>query len=239
MIKPTLTPETREVFLPAKVLELCLEDWDDASDEQLAQAVGETMEHAYVHLRWLLAIRQHRCRLVVVQLRNPHGTELNPHYQLGELSTLSGWHPERAIEEARELLNDSGDGLTFDLPIEDDTLREWEELAQALGLEESADRDEPQVMEILASAMVLLDDAHDDYVSELGDDFYIAVRGLERSLERLETDPFGRWSVEAMQIEDTSNTVAMAQVYPDPTPAQEGKVPTVYQPDFEEENENA
>lgn len=238
MIKSTLAPETREVFLPAKVLELCLEDWDDAPDDQLARAVGETMEHAYVHLRWLLAVRQHRCRVVVVQLRNPQGTELNPHYQLGELSTLSGWHPERAVEEARELLNDSGDGLTFDLPIEDDTLREWDELAKLLGIEDSADADEPQVLEILASAMVLLDDAHADYVDDLGEDFYIATRGLERSLERLENDPFGRWSADAMQVEDTAATVAMAQVYPDPSPELEGKVPVVYQPSGEDEGDD-
>ena len=237
MIKPVHAPDMREVFLPAKVLDLCLEDWDDASDDQLATAVGEAMEHAYVHLRWLLAIRRHRCRLVVVQLRNPHGEELNPHYQLGELSTLSGWHPERALEEARELINDSGDGLTFDLPLDDEMVTDWDELARSLGLEEPTSRDEPQTLELLASAMVLLDSAHDDYVSELGEDFYIATRGLKRHLETLEADPFGSWSADTMQIEDTPSTTAMAQVYPDPDAALEGKVPTVYQPSEEDEDD--
>ena len=156
--------ETREVFLPAKVLELCLEDWDDAGDDALSQAVGETMEHAFLHLRWLLAIREFRCRLVVVQLKNPQGAELNPHYQLGDLITLSGWHPERALEEARELIAESGDGLTFDLPVDDEMLKDWAELAETLGIEAPESRDDPNELELLASAMVLLDAAHDDYV---------------------------------------------------------------------------
>ncbi len=223
--------ETREVFLPSKILELCLEGWEDATDDALSQAVGETMEHAFLHLRWLLAIRQHRCRLVVVQLKNPQGEELNPHYQLGDLITLSGWHPERALEEARELVAESGDGLTFDLPVDDEMLQDWAELAESLGIEAPAGPDEPNELELLAAAMVLLDAAHDDYVQDLGEDFYIATRGIARAVDALCADPFGEWSAETMQIIDPNQTTtAQTQLYPDPPTALEGKVPVVYQP---------
>lgn len=230
--------ETREVFLPAKVLDLCLEGWDDAADEELSQAVGETMEHAFLHLRWLVAIRQHRCRLVVVQLKNPQGEELNPHYQLGDLLTLSGWHPERALEEARELVAESGDGLTFDLPVDDDMLADWDALASALGVEEPESRDDPSPLELLASAMVLLDAAHDDYVQDLGEDFYIATRGAARAVDALLADPFGHWSAETMQVIDpNSTTTPQTQLYPDPPASLEGKVPVVYQPSITNEAE--
>jgi len=231
-------PETREVFLPAKVLDLCLEGWDDAADEELSQAVGETMEHAFLHLRWLLAIRQHRCRLVVVQLKNPQGEELNPHYQLGDLLTLSGWHPERALEEARELVAASGDGLTFDLPVDEDMLADWDALATTLGVEASASPDDPSPLELLASAMVLLDDAHDDYVQDLGEDFYIATRGTARAVDALVADPFGQWSAETMQVIDPAPaTVGQTQLFPDPPAALEGKVPVVYQPNLANDEE--
>jgi hypothetical protein len=229
-------PETREVFLPAKVLDICLAEWDDAPDDVLALAVGETMEHAFLHLRWLLAVRKHRCRLVVVQLKNPRGEELDPHHQVGELSTLSGWHPERALEEARELLNDSGDGLTFDLPIDDEMLRDWDDLAEVLGLEEPGE-DEPNNLELLASAMVLLDDAHDTYVQDLGDDFYIATRGYTATLNSLEADPFGGWSADTMQVVDSTASVAMHEIYVNPPAALEGKVPVVFEPEPADETE--
>ncbi len=237
--------ETREVFLPAKVLELCLEGWDDAADEELSQAVGETMEHAFLHLRWLLAIRQHRCRLVVVQLKNPQGEELNPHYQLGDLITLSAWHPERALEEARELVAESGDGLTFDLPVDDDMLADWDALAATLGVEAQDNLEEPSPLELMASAMVLLDAAHDDYVQDLGENFYIATRGSARAMDTLCADPFGHWSAETMQVIDPNpGTSTQTQLFPDPPTALEGKVPVVYQPtvtpdEDEEESQNA
>jgi len=50
--------ETKEVFLPARVLEMCLKNWEDAEDAALARAVGEAMEHAYWHWRWIMAVRQ-------------------------------------------------------------------------------------------------------------------------------------------------------------------------------------
>jgi hypothetical protein len=235
-----MTKETREVFLPAKVLELCLDDWDDAGDEALSQAVGETMEHAFLHLRWLLAIREFRCRLVVVQLKNPQGAELNPHYQLGDLITLSGWHPERALEEARELIAESGDGLTFDLPVDDEMLKDWAELAESLGIEAPESRDDPNELELLASAMVLLDAAHDDYVQDLGEDFYIATRGAARAVDALCASPFGEWSAETMQVIDPNpSTAAQTQLYPDPPSALEGKVPVVYQPSVMPEEEES
>ena len=233
-------PDTKEVFLPSKVLELCLKDWDDAPDEELSQAVGETMEHAYLHLRWLLAVRRHRCRLVVVQLKNPQGAELYPHYQLGDLFTLSGWHPERALEEARELLNDSGDGLTFDLPVDDEMLADWAELAREMGIEDDpTDTDAPNTLELLGTAMVLLDDAHDTYVEELGDDFYIATRGLERTMDTLLEDDFGRWSAETVQIIDSAASVGMAQVYlADDSKMAAAPVPRAYQPEVTEDEED-
>lgn len=225
------TPETREVFLPARVLESCLKGWEEADDDKLSQAVGEAMEHAYWHWRWLMAVRAHRCRLVVVQLRDARGEELMPHYQIGELFTLSGWHPERALVEAQSLLNESGDGLTFDLPVDGEMLEEWAELAEAFDL------DDENAMETLATAMVLLDEAHDGYVEELGDDFYVATRGLERDIDALVADDFGRWSAETMQVVDRHATVAMAQIFPEVPEGMTTPVPVVYQPDIPEEDE--
>jgi hypothetical protein len=243
MVKSVRSVATREVFLPARILDLCLEDWDNAADEELGQAVGEAMEHAYTHLHWLLAIRRHRCRLVVVQLRDAQGTDMNPHYQLGDLFTLSGWHPERALEEARELLADSGDGLTFDLPVNDDMLQDWYELAEDLELEPPADAsdDAPSAIELLAAAMMLLDAAHEEYAAELGDGFYIATRGTASSLQALEHDPFGHWSAETMQVLETPASIGMAQLFPNPPEELSGKVPHVLQPTRvpEEEDDHA
>lgn len=214
---------TKEVFLPARVLEACMAEWEDAEDEELSRAVGEAMEHAYWHWRWVLALRQHKCRLVVVQLRDVQGAELNPHYQIGELFTLSGWHPERALVEATALLNESGDGLTFDLPVDPAMLAEWQELARQFEI------DEDSALETMACAMVLLDEAHDRYVEELGDGFYVATRGLEADIDALVADDFGRWSAETMQVVDQVGTAGMAQVFHE---VREGMptVPVVYQP---------
>ena len=223
-------PETKEVFLPAQVLDICLSNWEEAEDEVLAKAVGEAMEHAYWHWRWLMAIRAHKCRLVVVQLRDARGEDMMPHYQLGDLFTLSQWHPERALAEAQTLLAESGDGLTFDLPVDPEMMEEWGDLAQAFEV------DDENALELLGAAMVLLDHAHDTYVEELGEDFYVATRGLERDLDALISDEFGRWSAETMQIVDTHATLNMAQVYPVP-PKDKKPVPLVYQPEIVDEEE--
>lgn len=220
--------DTKEVFLPAKVLEACLKGWEEAEDDKLSMAVGEAMEHAYWHWKWLMAVRTHKCRLVVVQLRDARGDELMPHYQIGELFTLSGWHPERALVEAQTLLNEAGDGLTFDLPVDEEMLDEWKELGEAVGL------DDDNALEVLATAMVLLDEAHDAYVEELGENFYVATRGLERDLDALLADDFGKWSAETMQVVDRMSTVAMAQIYTEVQPG-EGAVPLVYQPEVVED----
>lgn len=223
--------ETKEVFLPARVLDACLKGWDEADDDVLSRAVGEAMEHAYWHWRWILAIRQHRCRLVVVQLKNPKGEELMPHYQIGDLFTLSGWHPERALAEAQALLGESGDGLTFDLPVDADMLADWKALGASFDIEEE------NIMELMGSAMVLLDQAHDAYVDELGEAFYIATRGLEKDLDTLIADDFGRWSAETMQIVDTPKTVGMSQVFPEVPEGLTTPVPLVYQPEVTDEDE--
>lgn len=222
--------ETKEVFLPAQVLDICLKNWDEAEDEVLAKAVGEAMEHAYWHWRWLMAIRAHKCRLVVVQMRDARGEDMMPHYQLGDLFTLSQWHPERALAEAQTLLAESGDGLTFDLPVDAEMMKEWGELAGVF------DVDEDNALELLGAAMVLLDHAHDTYVEELGEDFYIATRGMERDLDALIIDDFGRWSAETMQIVDRHATTAMAQVYPVP-PKDKTPVPLVYQPELSDDED--
>jgi hypothetical protein len=221
--------ETKEVFLPAQVLDACLKGWEEADDAVLAKAVGEAMEHAYWHWRWLMAVRHYRCRLVVVQVRDARGVELMPHYQIGELFTLSGWHPERALAEAQTLLAESGDGLSFDLPVDHEMLAEWNEIA------ESFDIDEESALEVLGSAMVLLDQAHDAYVEELGENFYIATRGIERELDNLIADEYGRWSAETMQIVDKTSTVGMAQVFPEVPEGMTTAVPMVYLPDMIEE----
>lgn len=220
--------ETKEVYLPARVLDACLKGWEEAEDDALALAVGEAMEHAYWHWRWLMAVRQFKCRLVVVQLRDARGVEMMPHYQLGDLFTLSQWHPERALAEAQTLLAESGDGLTFDLPVDAEMLQEWSELGDAFDL------DSDGALEVLGSAMVLLDQAHDAYVEELGEDFYIATRGLERDLDMLIADDFGRWSAETMQIVDRYATVAMAQIFPEVPDGMTTPVPVVYQPEIVE-----
>lgn len=225
--------ETKEVFIPAKVLDACLKGWEEADDLVLARAVGEAMEHAYWHWRWLMAVRLQRCRLVVVQVRDARGVELMPHYQIGELFTLSGWHPERALVEAQTLLAQSGDGLSFDLPVDNDMLEEWGEIAEVFDLEDDS------ALEVLGCAMVLLDQAHDAYVEELGENFYIATRGIERDLDALIADEYGRWSAETMQIVDKTSTVAMTQVFPEVPEGLKTAVPIVYLPDIIDEAEDA
>lgn len=220
-----MTLETKEVFLPDKVLKWCLDDWESAEDEQLAKAVGEGMEHAYWHWRWVMAIRAHKCRLVVVQARDVGGKNLNPHYQLGDLLTLSGWHPARAIEEARTLLNEAGDGLTFDLPVDGDMMDEWGGIAKEFEL------DDESWLEVLATAMVLMDDAHDQYVQELGDDFYIATRGLERDLHILSHEEAGQWSNATVRVVDKTATVNDVHIYMKSAPDSKKAVPIAYPPD--------
>lgn len=224
--------ETKEVFLPARVLDACLKGWEEAEDNALARAVGEAMEHAYWHWRWLMAVRQYRCRLVVVQVRDARGEEMMPHYQIGELFTLSGWHPERALAEAQTEIAESGDGLSFDLPVDHEMMAEWNSIAR------SFDLDEESAMEVLGSAMVLLDSAHDAYVEELGENFYIASRGIERDLDNLIGDEYGRWSAETMQIVDKTSTLAMAQIFPEVPEGMTTDVPLVYLPDVVEADED-
>jgi hypothetical protein len=148
------------------------------------------------------------------------------------LFTLSGWHPERALVEAQTLLSESGDGLSFDLPVDPEMMTDWKRLAAQFDIEDD------NVMEILGSAMVLLDQAHDQYVEELGEAFYVATRGLERDLDKLIADDFGRWSAETMQIVDTLKTVNMAQVFPEVPEGMTTPVPVVYQPDIEDDEDD-
>lgn len=223
--------ETREVFLPAEVLNECLEAWDTATDEELAKAVGEAMEHAYWHWRWVLAVRAHRCRLVVIQGRDADGTDMAVHYQLGDLFTLSGWHPERAMVEAQKLLSEAGDGLTFDLPVDGDMLEEWTKLAEAHDLEDD------NALEVLATAMVLMDAAHDNYVEELGENFYIATRGMERDLRLLTHEEAGQWSLSTVQVVDKLATVNEAYIHLTPSADANKPVPVAYAP-VEDENDD-
>ncbi|MFZ2587932.1 MAG: hypothetical protein WAZ18_07445 [Alphaproteobacteria bacterium] len=216
--------ETREVFLPAEVLDACLDNWDTADDEALAKAVGESMEHAYWHWRWVLAVRAHRCRLVVVQGRDAAGKDMDVHYQLGDVFTLSGWHPERAMVEAQKMLSESGDGLTFDLPVDADMLDEWNKLAATHELE--ADN----ALEILATAMVLMDAAHDEYVAELGESFYIATRGQERDLRLLVQEEAGQWSLSTVQVMDKVGTVNDVHIHMTPSDDARKPVPVAFAP---------
>ncbi len=218
--------ELREVYLPAKVLGLCLKNWEQADDVELTAAVGEAMEHGYWHWRWLAAIRQYKCRLVVVQHRDAGGREMVPHYQIGDLFTLSQWHPERALAEAQTLFSEGAEGLAFDLPVDEELLDEWDELAEAAGLEDE------QAFDLLIAAMILLDEAHDRYVGELGEDFYVATRGVSRDLERLLRDDFGRWSHETMQVYDRGSTVTESYIFPDQPEGLNRPVPVVVQPEI-------
>lgn len=228
--------QTKEVFLPAEVLTHCLKDWDTAEDAVLAKAVGEAVEHAFWHWRWLMAIRAHNCRLVVVQHRDAAGAEMMPHYQLGELSTLSGWHPERAIAEAQTTLDESGDGLTFDLPVDAEWLAEWDEIAEAFDLDDLGD--DVNELELLTTAMLLLDRAHENYVSELGEDFYVATRGPEFQLDQLMDDTYGRWSAETMQVVDRDGSGTQAYIFMEKPEGVTTAVPIVYQPDVPDEDED-
>lgn len=224
--------ETREVFLPAKVLESCLPNWETAEDDELARAVGEAMDHAYWHWRWVLAVRAHKCRLVVVQGRDAKGEDMHPHYQIGDLFTLSEWHPERAIAEGNTLLAEAGDGLTFDLPVDEAMLNDWYELAGEFDLEEDT------ALEVLATAMVLMDEAHDVYVEELGDDFYVATRGLERDLQLLVAEEAGQWSLSTPRIVDRFATVASVHVFMEPSADPKKPVPVVIAPEDMDEEES-
>lgn len=225
-MSPTQHLQTEEIFLSAEVLALIDPDWENMTDEDLSEAVGEFLEHAYWHWRWLLAVRDKRCKLVVVQYKNAQGAEMNPHYQIGEFFTLSGWHPERAAEEARSLVN--GIGETFELPVDEDLLTEWEQLADRLGLAETLNEDENE-LDIMINAMLLLDARHDAYVQELGEDFYIATRGVAKDIDRLLADEFGQWSRETMQVVDKTATIGMAHIFLNPP---DGNVPVVYQPEI-------
>lgn len=216
--------ETREVFLPSEVLDACLDNWDSADDDVLAKAVGEGMEHAYWHWRWVMAVRAHKCRLVVVQGRDAAGADMDVHYQLGDLFTLSGWHPERAMIEAQKLLAEAGDGLTFDLPVDTEMLEEWDKLAKAHEL------DDEDALEILATAMVLMDSAHDTYVAELGENFYIASRGLERDLRMLTLEEAGQWSLSTVQIMDKPTTVNEVHIHLTPSSDPKRPVPLALAP---------
>ena len=222
--------DTREVFLPAEVLDACLENWDSAEDEALAKAVGEAMEHAYWHWRWVLAVRANRCRLIVVQGRDAVGKDMDVHYQLGDLFTLSGWHPERAMIEAQKLLAEAGDGLTFDLPVDADRLEEWGKLAEAHELEGEG------ALEILSTAMVLMDAAHDDYVAELGENFYIASRGQERDLRLLTQEEAGQWSLSTVQVVDKHATVNDVHIHMEPSEDAKKPVPVAFAPVVDDED---
>lgn len=223
--------ETREVFLSARVLAACTPDWETASDEELSQAVGEAMEHAYWHWRWVAAVRSHKCRLVVIQGRDAQGKDMNPHYQLGDLFTLSQWHPERALIEAQAELAEAGDGLTFDLPVDADMLADWEELAEDIELEDG------NPMEVLAAAMVLMDEAHDNYVEELGEDFYVATRGQERDLRNLTAEDAGQWSRSTVLVVDKVATGGNVNIYLEPSADPKKPVPVAYPPEVAEEDD--
>jgi hypothetical protein len=223
--------ETREVFLPARVLAACMPEWETASDEELSQAVGDAMEHAYWHWRWVAAVRSHKCRLVVIQGRDAQGKDMNPHYQLGDLFTLSQWHPERALIEAQALLAEAGDGLTFDLPVDAEMLEEWENLAEEFEL------DDENALEVLATAMVLMDEAHDHYVEELGEDFYVATRGAERDLRNLTADEAGQWSLSTVQVVDRGGSAVDTNIYLEPSRDPKKPVPVAYPPEVDEEAE--
>lgn len=220
--------QTEDVFLTAEALALIDPNWEALDDDELSEAVGEALEHAYWHWRWVMAIRDKRCKLVVVQYKDARGAEMNPHYQIGELFTLSQWHPERAVDEAKALVASSGDGLNFDLPVDDELLGEWEKMADALGVPETLSEDESE-MDVMVNAMLLLDAAHDRYVEELGEDFYVATRGVARDMERLLHDPFGQWSRETMQVVDKTATQGSVHIFPDPPEG--AAVPVVYQPE--------
>lgn len=236
-----MNKKIQEIFLPAKVLRVCLQahhgnavkDWQELDEELLFREVGESLEHGWWHWGWLQAVRRHKCRLVVVQAQDAKGDDMYPQYQLGDLFTLSGWHPERALAEAEKLLDESdGDGLMVGIPADQGLLEAWSELADEHNL------DEENALDVLAGAMILLDHAHDRYVAELGDAFYIATRGLERDLDNLLDDEEGRWSAETMQIVDKHATVSQVHIFTEQPEYLEKPVPLVYQPVVGDAEEN-
>lgn len=200
-----------DVFLPAPLLSQLVEDWEDYPDEQLVQVVGEAIEGAYSYFMWLMAVREHQCRLVVVQYRQQtpdgSGEEMYPHHQIGELYTLSGIHPEMAVAGAADLVEQSEDGITFALPLHDEVEAQIKAVADQFDLsEEDAD--------VLVVAMLILQAEHDMYLEELDDQvFYLASRGLELQSDALLASDFGDWAIRLIGVIDEPGTTAMTEIY--------------------------
>jgi|GEM_PF-1771589 len=196
-----------DIFLPTEILDQMFENWEEAPEDEFASAIAETVEHCWFYFQWLLAVREHDCRLVVVQYADDEGTEKYPHHQIGELFTLSSMHPEKAMADAQNMCRDGEDGVTFSMPFSKEVEGQIGHLAAAFDIS----ADEPDQ---LMTGMLLLEMAHEDYLADMNENmFYIATRGLESDVDALLLSEHGDWTAHMMAVLDDTNTASHTEIY--------------------------
>lgn len=200
------------VFLPHSLLTEFIENYapfEDAEDfsDDLLNNVGELIEDAFLYFMWQMAVREHNCRLVVVQYADQNGKEIYPHKQIGDLHSLASMHQEAAIEEALQIFNDNDEGVTIDMPFNKETEHYFKDISAAFDIT-SEDTD------ILIGAMLLLQRGHEEYLADLDQDmFYIATRGLEKDIDDLLASEHGDWAAKMMGVIDFEGTTATTEIY--------------------------
>ncbi len=218
------------IFIPSAMLTHFVENWEDLEDETLLQIVGERIESAYFYFMWLMAVRQTGCRLVIVQYADQSLKEVYPHHQIGDLFILSCMHPERAIAEAMDLETEGDDGIGFVLPFSPEIEGHIYDIAKQFDLETEEDT------EILMTAMLMIQAAHETYLEELDENmFYVATRGTEEGIDALLADEHGDWAVKMMGIIDENGTSAMNKIYAEKPKDAKKDVPVFFQYDIDEE----
>lgn len=226
-----------DIFLPTEILDKLFDNWDEAPEDQFAEAIAETVEHCWFYFQWIMAVREHDCRLVVVQYAEDGadgtaGSEKYPHHQIGELFTLSGMHPEKAMVDAQTMCRDGEDGVTFSMPFSAEIEAQIGHLAAAFDIL----ADEPDQLLV---GMLLLEMAHEDYLADMNEGmFYIATRGLENDVDTLLLSEHGDWTAHMMAVLDSSDTVSDTEIYAtkDDAPS-EKKVPLFCQFQAEDEGD--
>ena len=222
-----------DLFVPLDLLDQTFENWDDADEEQVTTALMDWVENAFAYTAWVLQVRAHHCRLVVVQALDADATPLAVHRQLGDVFTLANMSPEFAIEKAAALYDDEeADGLVFDVPLPDDVNQKLVQFAEAFELD-------PEETDVVLTAMLLLQTAHELYLESLDDQqFYVALRGFENDIKTLMTRPdSAEWAVRLPVVTDyfmagglagtSEDTCSNADIYPNPEDALFGRVPDV------------
>lgn len=196
-----------DIFLPTEILDQLFDNWEDAPEEQFASAIAETVEHCWFYFQWIMAVREHDCRLVVVQYADTEAAEKYPHHQIGELFSLSKMHPEKAMAEAQTMCRDGEDGVTFSMPFSQEIKAQIEHLAAAFDI--AADE-----VDQLITGMLLLEMAHEDYLADMDENmFYIATRGVEADVDTLLLSEHGDWTAHMMAVLDTPKTQSDTEIF--------------------------